>query len=114
MWIMERFKTEVWSDTMKQKETIIRNSIVSELRRSDWFVIYNMQMGFGQHKGLADLTCMRNGEVVFVEIKTETGKQSAEQVQFQKDCESHGVKYLLARSVSDVQEMLNYQSLFEA
>ena len=36
-----------------QTETFIRRSVVDALRRAGWFVIYNMQMGFGQHRGLA-------------------------------------------------------------
>jgi len=95
-----------------QNETIIRKGIMAELRRAGWFVIYNMQMGFGQHKGLADLTCMRDGTVIFVECKTPEGKQSPEQIQFQKDTEAHGVRYILARSVYDVREMLNSEPLF--
>ena len=59
-----------------QPETFIRKAVVDALRLAGWFVYYNMQMGFGQHKGLADLTAMKDGQVVFVEIKTETGRQS--------------------------------------
>ena len=97
---------------MKQTATIIRQSLVKELRRAGWFVIYNMQMGFGCHKGLADLTAMRDGKVIFIEVKTEKGKQSPEQVQFEKDCIAHGVRYILARGVADIKDMLNYESLF--
>lgn len=95
-----------------QTETFIRRSVVDALRRAGWFVIYNMQMGFGQHRGLADLTCMKAGRVIFVEIKTAVGKQSPDQVQFQKDCEAHGVTYILARGVNDVTDLLNFKPLF--
>lgn len=95
-----------------QNETVIRKSIMDELKKSGWFVIYFLQMGFGQYKGMSDLLCMRDGQVVFVECKTETGVQSPEQVQFQKDCETHGVRYILARGVNDVKDMLNYVPLF--
>ena len=95
-----------------QNETIIRKSIMNELRRSGWFVIYFLQMGFGQYKGMSDLVCMKDGKVVVVECKTETGVQSPEQVQFQKDCEAHGVEYILARSIYDVKHMLNSEPLF--
>ena len=69
-----------------QTETFIRRSVVDALRRAGWFVIYNMQMGFGQH--------------------------SPDQVQFQKDCEAHGVTYILARGVNDVTDLLNFKPLF--
>ncbi len=96
----------------QQNETIIRKSIMDELRRAGWFVIYFLQMGFGQYKGISDLICMRDGQVVFIEVKTQEGKQSPEQVQFQKDCEKHGVTYILARSVYDVKALLNSEPLF--
>ena len=83
-----------------QTETFIRRSVVDALRRAGWFVIYNMQMGFGQHRGLADLTCMKDGQVI------------PDQVQFQKDCEAHGVTYILARGVNDVTDLLNFKPLF--
>lgn len=95
-----------------QPETFIRKAVVDALRLAGWFVYYNMQMGFGQHKGLADLTAMKDGQVVFVEIKTATGRQSPDQVQFQKDCEAHGVTYILARSVQDVSSLLTFKPLF--
>lgn len=95
-----------------QPETFIRKAVVDALRLAGWFVYYNMQMGFGQHKGLADLTAMKDGQVVFVEIKTATGRQSPDQVQFQKDCEAHGVTYILARSIQDVSSLLTFKPLF--
>ena len=95
-----------------QPETFIRKAVVDALRLAGWFVYYNMQMGFGQHRGLADLTAMKDGRVVYIEIKTATGRQSPEQVQFQKDCEAHGVMYVLARSVQDVASLLNFKPLF--
>ncbi len=95
-----------------QPETYIRKAVVDALRLAGWFVYYNMNFGIGQHKGLADLTAMKDGRVVYIEIKTATGRQSPEQIQFQRDCESHGVKYFLARSVQDVAPLLNYKPLF--
>ena len=55
---------------------------------------------------------MKAGRVIFVEIKTAVGKQSPDQVQFQKDCEAHGVTYILARGVNDVTDLLNFKPLF--
>lgn len=94
-----------------QNETLIRRAVAGELRRAGWFVFYNMQ-SFGSYKGVADLTAMRDGKVVFVECKTETGKQSPDQVQFQRDCETHGVEYYLARGPEDVRPLLNSVPLF--
>ena len=56
-----------------QKETYIRRSITDALRLAGWAVFYIFQ-GLGSYKGISDLIAVRNGEVVFVEVKTETGR----------------------------------------
>lgn len=53
--------------------------------------------------GTSDLLLIKNnGEVVFVETKTLTGKQRESQINFQNAVEKLGHKYILARSVDDV------------
>ena len=44
--------------------------------------------------------------VLFIEVKTATGKQSDLQASFQQQVESHGHKYVIARSIEDVEEAL--------
>ena len=94
-----------------QQETYIRRAITEALRRSCWDVTYHLQ-GVGCRKGFPDLTAMKDGKTIYIEVKTETGKQSDYQKEFQKVCESHGCRYILARSVDDVAEFLNCKSLF--
>jgi Holliday junction resolvase-like predicted endonuclease len=54
-------------------------------------------------KGVADIICvLPEGKVAFVEVKTKTGKQSADQVLFQKRVEALGAVYLVARCPQDV------------
>ena len=109
---MERSKTEVWTDKMTiQKETFIRRSITDALRRAGWDVTYHLQ-GVGSRKGFPDLPAMKEGRTVYIEVKTETGRQSDYQKEFEKICISHGCTYILARSISDVSELLNYKCLF--
>jgi hypothetical protein len=66
-----------------------------------WFV------RFGE-KGMADILCWLwsgfsgEGYVLWIEVKTATGKQSEDQKAFQKDVEENGMRYLLARSSDDV------------
>ena len=94
-----------------QKETYIRRSITDALRRAGWDVTYHLQ-GVGCRKGFPDLTAMKEGRTVYIEVKTETGRQSDYQKDFQKVCESHGCRYILARCVDDVAELLNFTALF--
>ena len=44
--------------------------------------------------------------IVWIEVKSPTGKQSPEQKQFQQEVESVGCKYILARSLDDVMKVL--------
>lgn len=44
--------------------------------------------------------------VVFLEVKSATGKQSAEQAEFEADCERACVEYWLVRSTEELRERL--------
>jgi len=51
--------------------------------------------------GHPDLVVYRNGKATFVEIKTQTGKQSRTQKTFQSLAASHGMEYVIFRSVDE-------------
>jgi len=53
-------------------------------------------------RGFPDLTAF-TPELVFIEVKSKTGRQSADQKAFQELCEGAGIPYILARSVEDVE-----------
>ena len=96
----------------KQPETYIRKSIVDILKLDGWDVTYHMQ-GPLCRKGFPDLTALKDGKTIYIEVKTPAGKQSAYQVAFQKVCEAHGGTYILARGVEDVKPFLtSLKSLF--
>ena len=98
--------------TRTQPETHIRRAIVYILRLDGWDVTYHMQ-GPLSRKGFPDLTALKNGKTLYIEVKTETGKQSDYQKEFQRVCEAHGGTYILARGVKDVTPFLSMvQSLF--
>ena len=90
---------------MPAKESEIRAAIKEYLQWTGWFIFYQLQ-GLGAYKGLSDLVAVKNGRVVFVEIKKPSGKQSEYQIQFQADLEASGGEYLVAKGVADV-EFLN-------
>ena len=83
-------------------ETDIQNAIREYLRWRGWFVIRHQQ-GLGCHKGLSDLTAIKNGRTVYIEVKAPKGKLSEWQLDFQADIEAHGGLYVVARSVEDVE-----------
>lgn len=95
-----------------QPETYIRRAITDLLKMDGWDVTYHMQ-GPLCRKGFPDLTALKDGKTLYIEVKTKTGKQSAYQVAFQKVCEAHGGTYILARGVEDVKPFLtSIQGLF--
>ena len=61
-------------------------------------------------KGTPDITArMRpvhphqgSGRVIWIECKTDEGKQSKEQLDFQREAERHGDTYVVARCLEDV------------
>lgn len=88
-----------------QPETFIRRSVKQLLELDGWDVTYHQQ-GPLCRKGFPDLTALKDGRTLYIEIKTPKGKQSAYQVEFQKACEAHGGTYVLARSVDDIKPYL--------
>lgn len=88
----------------KATETDILRQVRDYLRIRGFFVIRN-QMGIGTHKGMTDLTAIREGEVWFIEIKTPKGKLSADQEQFRRDIEEHSGRWLVARSIEDIEAL---------
>ena len=44
-----------------------------------------------------------------IEVKTETGRQSAHQKEFEQICKEHGCRYIIARSLKDVQDLLEFK-----
>lgn len=83
------------------KETDIQNAIREYLRWQGWFVIRHQQT-LGSHKGLSDLTAIKDGRTVYIEVKTPAGHLSDVQQGFRDDIEAHGGVYVVARCVEDV------------
>ena len=92
-------------ETIKLSEKEIQNQIRDFLRANGYFVIRHQQ-GLGSLKGLSDLTAIKNGNTLYIEVKTPKGVQSKYQKEFQEAIESHGGTYILARSIEDVKPYL--------
>lgn len=96
----------------EQPESIILHAVRDALQMDGYLVIRHQQ-SFGSYKGFPDLTAIKEGKTIYIEVKTPIGKQSKWQVQFQKDLEEHGGIYVLARDVDDIKPYLTrVQSLF--
>lgn len=58
--------------------------------------------GMGLVPGVSDLIYLRpNSSPLFIELKTQTGKQSAEQIKWQQTIESVGYEYKIIRSLEE-------------
>ena len=56
--------------------------------------------------GVADITILWKGKTYFVELKTETGKQSKAQIKWQETITENGFEYNLIRTVETWQKLL--------
>ena len=85
------------------KESDIRRQVQDYLRLKGWFVFYHLQ-GLGSYPGLPDLQAVKNGRVVFIELKKPGGKQRKGQAEFQGNLEAAGGEYILCRGIEDLAE----------
>ena len=86
---------------IKPKERDIQKQIKEHLTWKGWFVV-KIHQSLGSHKGIADLYALKDGRHVWIEVKTPKGRQSMDQVEFQRMVEANGGGYLVARSVDEV------------
>jgi hypothetical protein len=56
--------------------------------------------------GVSDLIMIEPSRVIFIEVKTPIGKQSENQIKFQKKVELLGFEYWLVRSLDEFKEKL--------
>jgi len=69
-------------------------------KNNGWLAIRNQQ-NIGSHKGLADFTVIKNGIVIFAEVKGAKGRQSSAQKEFEQDILKHGGYYCVCRSADE-------------
>jgi hypothetical protein len=63
--------------------------------------------GMGVVAGVSDMIYLSPLGVVALEFKTETGRQSASQKEWQRQIEAAGYKYYIVRSLDDFLEAIN-------
>lgn len=105
---------------MKHEESDIQKQIVRYLRQQNIFChsVPNEAVGkistrgglarvsnlkaMGLTPGIADLVVWLAGKACYVEVKTATGKLSANQKTFKRMCESCNILYFVVRSLDEV------------
>ena len=68
----------------------------------------NRNRTLGIQKGRSDFTFNFRGISYKIEVKTETGKQSKDQKEWQQLMELHGFKYYIVRSLKEFQQLINH------
>jgi Holliday junction resolvase len=90
---------------LKATESDIQKAIREYLQWNGWFVI-KIHQSLGSYKGIADLYALKNGRHVWIEVKTDRGRQSEYQEQFEQDIRDHGGRYIVARGIEDIEKYL--------
>lgn len=105
----------------KSPEMILSKAVCAALRLHGFYVFHPGNEGkrtiweIAQWKinggvpGVSDLIIVLRGEVVFVELKTENGRQNPAQKEFQAAVEGRGHKYEIWRSLDDALNFANTQ-----
>ena len=66
-----------------------------------WFN-FPLTAGMGSYKGICDRIAIKNGRVLFIEVKRPGGKQSVNQMAFQNDIWAKGGQYILVKCLDDL------------
>jgi DNA invertase Pin-like site-specific DNA recombinase len=93
------------AEQLPERESDIQATIRDWLRWHGWYVVRHHQT-LGSHVGLADLQAIKDGQVLMIEVKTRRGRQSQDQLEFEREWTEHGGIYIVARSVEDVQKAI--------
>lgn len=63
---------------------------------------FSILQGLGAYKGICDRIAIKDGKVLFIEVKGPKGKLSNHQEEFKKNIEDAGGNYIAARSYEDI------------
>lgn len=68
----------------------------------------SMNKSLGVLPGVSDMAYLVNGSVVWIEWKTESGKQSPDQKAFEQLVSRLGMRYVIVRSEAEFLEVINF------
>ena len=90
----DRFKIKI-------SEVDIKNQVKDYLSLKGYFHFHILQ-GLGAFKGIPDRIAVKDGRVLFIEVKKPGGKQSMDQVIFQNEIGIAGGEYILITCFEDL------------
>ena len=86
-------------------ESKLQASCLKYAKSKGWYVLKVIKCNIS---GFPDSVLFKDGKTIFIEFKSEIGKQSALQVYQQKQLESKGFKYYLVNNLNYFKEILVY------
>jgi len=101
----ERSRIGYCQQCIPERESDIQAAIKDYLGWHGWFC-WKVHQSLGSFKGVSDLIAVKNGKVLFIEVKTSTGRLGVHQQAFRDELTRHGGTYIVARSVEDVREAM--------
>jgi Holliday junction resolvase len=87
-------------------EKAILNSIRTHMQAAGWLVFKNHGSQF-TYAGIPDLTCHRDGETLYIEVKRPGCKPTQLQEHMMNKLRAHGISCVVARSPEDVRIFWN-------
>ena len=86
-------------------ESKLQASCLKYAKSKGWYVLKVIKCNIS---GFPDSVLFKDGKTIFIEFKSEIGKQSALQVYQQKQLESQGFKYYLVNNLNYFKEIVGY------
>ena len=86
-------------------ESKLQSSCIKYAKSKGWYVLKVIKCNIN---GFPDCILFKDGKTIFVEFKSEIGKQSELQKYQQKQLESQGFKYYLVNNLNYFKEILVY------
>ena len=90
---------------MTTPEGEVKSAVKDALQKAGWYewtVNQFNKRGYRVKSGISDLIAIREGRVLFLEIKAGNGKQRPAQAVFQAEIQAHGGEYYVIRSVDEL------------
>ena len=85
----------------RRSENFVKEQIEDYLDIIGWFHFPILQ-GLGAYKGICDRIAIKDGKVLFIEVKGPKGRLSNHKKEFRKNIEAAGGIYISSRSYEDI------------
>jgi len=90
-------------------ENLVKKEVKDYLDATGWFHFPILQ-GLGAHKGICDRIAVRDGVVLFIEIKAPSGQLTEKQKRFRDSIELWGGIYIEARGYEDIEKQMKVKT----